>query len=244
MRNLKHEIYRKLVFKFSKLDRLGISSNYIVGSGIEIGGLNFPLNVKQGVNVKYVDRISGEDHLKILSEFTKNEIVKVDIIDDGETLATIKDNSQDFVIGNHFIEHTRNPILTIKNALRVLKPGGVIFMAIPDKRYTFDINRDITTLDHLIKDYVEGPDWSEDDHYYDFVKNTEHGEGKTLEEMNAVIENLKNKNFSIHYHVWDHQSMIEMFCMMINVLKFQFEIQVSLSATKGGNESIFILKKI
>jgi SAM-dependent methyltransferase len=240
---IKHAIFKKFVFKFSKLDRYGISANFIKGSGIEIGGLNYPLVVKPGVLVKYVDRVSAESHLSILNEFKKEEIVKVDIIDDGEILSTIADNSQDFVIGNHFIEHTRNPILAIKNALRVLKPGGVVFMAIPDKRYTFDINRQNTSLDHLLKDYVEGPDWSEEDHYFDFVKNTEHGEGKTLEEMKIVINELKNRNFSIHYHVWDHQSMIDMFCMIKNELHFQFELQLCLSAKVGRNESIFILQK-
>jgi len=243
MNKIKNKIYNKLVFKFSSLERVGISANFINGSGIEIGGLNYPLMVKPGVVVKYLDRVSVDDHVNILTEISKDDVVRVDIIDDGETLATIEDNSQDFVIGNHFIEHTRNPILAIKNALRVLKQGGVIFMAIPDKRYTFDFNREITTFKHLEKDFIDGPDWSEEGHYLDFVKNTEHGEGKNIEEIKDVVEELKKKNFSIHYHVWDHDSMIEMFHMMKKDLKFQFELQLALSALNGGNESLFILKK-
>jgi hypothetical protein len=98
-------------------------------------------------------------------------------------------------------------------------------------------------MDHLMKDYLEGPDWSEEEHYLDFVKNTEHGRGKTFVEIEAVINELKERNFSIHYHVWDHQSMIEMFSMIKKELKFPFELQLCLSAKIGRNESIFILQK-
>ena len=243
MFGLKERLYKRLVFKFSRFDRLGVSANFITGSGIEIGGLNYPLAVKSGVNVKFVDRVNEEDHLSILAELNSKELVKVDIIDDGETLGPIVHQSHDFVICNQFIEHCRNPLMAIENALRVLRTNGVVFMAIPDKRFTFDINRDKTSWEHLKKDYLQGPDWSEDEHFYDFVKNTDHGEGKTEGEIIKVISDLKKKNFSIHYHVWDHQSMIQMFSMMQIELDFDFEIQVALAPQKGGNESIFVLKK-
>ena len=127
--------------------------------------------------------------------------------------------------------------------LRVIRPGGILFMAIPDKRYTFDQPRAITPLTHFIKDYEEGPAWSEYHHYFDFVKHTTHGNGKTEIEINTVIEQLKAKNFSIHFHVWDHQAMIDMFCMVKKKFGFNFEIEAAIAAGAGSNESIFILKK-
>jgi hypothetical protein len=127
--------------------------------------------------------------------------------------------------------------------LRVLRPGGCIFLAIPDKRYTFDEHRELTPLEHFIKDYEQGADWGEDEHYYDFVKNTEHGFGKSDKEIAEVIQKLKEKNFSIHFHVWDHQSMIDMFCMIKKKFKFPFEIAVAVAPVNDGNESVFILTK-
>jgi len=245
LRNYKEGLHSKLVFKFSHLSRKGISANFIHGSGIEIGGLNFALPVKPGVKVKYLDRMSADAHLNVLaSEFKRKDLVTVDIIDDGETLATVADNSQDFIIANHFIEHCRNPILAISNAIRTLRPGGVFFMAVPDKRYTFDVKRDITTCEHLLRDFKEGPDWSEEDHYFDFVSNTDRSDGcKSEEDIRKVIRELKDINFSIHYHVWDHNAMLGLLMVLSNDLHFPFEIDLALAAQNGGNESIFVLRK-
>jgi SAM-dependent methyltransferase len=241
--SLKASLQKKFVFRFSRLDRPGVSASYIKGEGIEIGGLNYPLVVRDGVKVKYVDRIPAEEQFDILSELKGQKLVPVDIVDDGETLATIADGSQDFVIANHFIEHTQNVVLTIQNMLRVLRRDGVIFMAIPDKRQTFDHLRAITTTDHLIRDYELGPAQSEHGHYFDFVKYTDHGLGKSDSEIEKVIEELKAKNWSIHFHVWDHQAMIDMFCMMKKHFGFAFEIEVARAAQSGGHESIFVLRK-
>lgn len=244
LKTFKRNLHTKLIQKFSYVNRITLAVAYLDGAGIEIGAMNYPVVVKKGVKVKYYDRISREESYKIFPSINLKDLVKVDIIGDGEKLDNIKTESQDFVIANHFIEHCQNVVLTIENILRVLRIGGIIFMAIPDKRYTFDIERDITTADHLKKDYMQGPLWSEYDHYTDFVKFTDHGKGKSIEEIEEIIVKLKEKNWSIHFHVWDHQAMIEMFIMMKKDLGFKFEIELAQAAAKESNESIFILRKI
>ncbi len=244
LKKYKERLYNKLVWKFSKLDRMGISANFIRGEGIEIGALNIPLRIPPPARVKYVDRISAEEHSFIFKDMDRKNMVSVDIIDNGETLEKISDNSQDFVIANHFIEHCQNPVMTVGNLLRVLREDGVLFMAIPDKRYTFDITRAETTLDHFLEDYYEGPAWSEDLHYEDFVVNTEWGRNcKTKEDIQKVIRHLKEINFSIHFHVWTHSSMIDFFQMLRHELSFPFEIILALAPHNGANESIFVLRK-
>ena len=64
-----------------------------------------------------------------------------DLIDDGERLTKVESTTQDFVIANHFLEHCENPIQTLVNLLRVLKDGGLLYLAVPDKRFTFDVDR-------------------------------------------------------------------------------------------------------
>jgi predicted SAM-dependent methyltransferase len=242
LRSAKFALYKKLVNKFSKIDRLSVSANYLMGEGIEIGAMDLPLAVKRGVKVRYLDRISKEESAKLFPD-TLDTLVTVDIIGDGETLEVVSDDSNDFIIANHFIEHTQNPVLTIKNMLRVVRKGGIIFLAIPDKRFTFDEPRKVTSLDHFVQDYQQGPAWSEHEHYYDFVKHTEHGFNKSDSEIEEVIARLKEMNWSIHFHVWDHQAMIDMFCMMKNQLRFGFEMELAVAASPGGNESIFVLRK-
>jgi len=244
MQKLKFSLFRSLVFKFSKMDRMGIAANYVRGQGIEIGALNYPLEVPKGVVVKYVDRISAEEHAQIFTNMPLKDMVKVDILDDGETLKKVPDASQDFVIANHFIEHCQNPVMTIENILRVLRKSGVIFMAIPDKRYTFDIDRQLTPMEHFKRDYEEGPAWSEQGHYEEFVRKTEWSkDAKSDEDIQKVIRHLKDINFSIHFHVWSHSTMIDFFQMLRNDLEFPLEIELSVAPHHGGNESVFVIRK-
>ena len=239
---IKHSIYIKLLQKFGKINRITLAAQYLQGQGVEIGAMDLPLKLSKSSTIQYLDRCSREDSIKLFPNLSKN-LVDVDIIDNGETLNSLKNDSLDFIIGNHFLEHVENPVLTLENMLRVVRPGGRLFIAIPDKRYTFDKQRVITPLDHFIKDYTEGPSWSEQEHYIDFVSNTEHGVNKSTSEILEVVEKLKQKNWSIHYHVWDHQAMIKMFCMVKDTLGFQFEILVAVAAQQDNNESIFILQK-
>jgi hypothetical protein len=118
-------------------------------------------------------------------------------------------------------------------------------MATPDKRYTFDEKRTTTSVDHFIKDYQQGPQWSEAGHYEDFVRNTEWSDNFiTNEDIKKVIQYLKNINFSIHFHVWSYHTMIDFFQMLRTRLNFPFEIELSVAPIYSGNESIFILRKV
>ena len=63
---------------------------------------------------------------------------------------------QDFVIANQVLEHFQNPLLALQNMLRVLKPGGVLYLSLPDKRFSFDVDRPVTTVEHVLRDYRRG----------------------------------------------------------------------------------------
>lgn len=56
-------------------------------------------------------------------------------IDDGdaELMASISDDSFDFVHSSHCLEHMRNPLVALNNWLRILKPGGHLIAIVPDE---------------------------------------------------------------------------------------------------------------
>jgi SAM-dependent methyltransferase len=147
----------------TKLSRGPLSHIFIKGSGIEIGSLNSPLDVPAGVKVTYVDRASA-DVLRSRYPQHADEILPIGIVSEVETLTGIADESQDFVIANHVLEHSEDPIAAFKSIFRVLKPGGIFFLALPDKRFTFDRDRGLTPFEHLVRDHSEGPEVSRLDH--------------------------------------------------------------------------------
>jgi len=187
--------------------RRRLARKFLSGSGIEIGALHLPLAVPSRVNVRYVDRMDKPQLREEYPELATLDLVDVDVIDDGETLATFADRSVDFVIANHMIEHTQNPIATIRTHARVLKPGGTLFMAVPDKRYTFDVERPVTTLDHLIADEENGPELSKDAHYEEYARFISQTPGATTEERKQW---LLDHDYSIHFHVWTPAAFAEL----------------------------------
>jgi 2-polyprenyl-3-methyl-5-hydroxy-6-metoxy-1,4-benzoquinol methylase len=215
-----------------------VADRYLTGHGLEIGALYNPLHVPQSATVKYVDRLSVEDLRKQYPELNSVELVEVDIIDNGELLETIKNNSQNFIIANHFIEHCQDPIGAIANLLRVLKPNGILYLAVPDKRYSFDCDRSITPLEHLLRDYQESPAWSKRQHFEEWVRLV----NKTEDEDQAQwqINELMRIDYSIHYHVWTQVEFIEFILALKNILKVNFEIEMCL---KNDTEFITILRK-
>lgn len=219
------------------LVRKGISHLYLSGQGIEIGGLHNPLSVPRKVSVRYVDRMSSEELRKQYPELNDKRLVHVDIIDDGERLETLSDNTQDFVIANHFLEHSENPLNAVRNMLRVLKYNGILYVALPDKRYTFDAGRPVTSLAHILDDYTQGPEHSRLSHFHEWVHLVD-GVSDAAE-ITAKATTLMDLNYSIHFHVWTQKEMLELFLHVSQSYRFDFEIIL-----KNGDESIFVLRKL
>jgi predicted SAM-dependent methyltransferase len=217
--------------------RRQIASRYLSGNGIEIGALHLPLEVPANATVRYVDRMMVTELRKQYPELSEYELVEVDIIADGETLLSITDSSVDFVIANHLIEHCQNPIFSIENWLRVLKPSGILYMAVPDKRYTFDYERPVTSLEHLIRDYNEGPRWSKDSHFKEWTRLVK----KVAEhDVAARAKVFAELNYSIHFHVWTQVEFLELLLYCQSNLCFPFEIEL---LQKNRIEFMVILSK-
>lgn len=79
-----------------------LSYKYIKScKGIEIGPGFTPLKVLPEVKTIYVDLMSVEDLLKTYPGLKGKNLVKTDVIDDGEELKKFKSDTLDFVIANH-----------------------------------------------------------------------------------------------------------------------------------------------
>lgn len=179
------------------------SKIYLTGEGIEIGPLNNPLIVP--LKVKYVDRKTAEE-LKEEFSYLQN-IRDVDIIAEAETLTPIPDNSFDFVISNHVIEHLANPLLSIENMFRVVKPNGILFITVPDMTTTFDKDRAITSVNHIFNDY-KGKDTLKE-HYAEWYSIVE--PKRVVGDFDSFVSEQIAKETSIHIHTFIEYTVYSLF---------------------------------
>ena len=226
-----------------KPTRESVAEQFLTGRGLEIGALHNPLAVSERVSVKYVDRFTKEKLYEHYPELRPHNLVDVDIVDDGETLSTIPENTQDFVIANHFLEHCGDPIGTLKNLIRVLNSGGVIYAAVPDRRHTFDKNRKCTSLNHLIEDHENGPTGSRREHFEEWVRHVEPEFGRCYESENDIqarIDELDAMDYSIHYHVWEPDDVWNFLSYGVDHLNFSATIECF---AELNDEILFVLRK-
>lgn len=218
------------------IDRDAVAATYLAGDGIEIGALHNPLKVSEKARVKYLDRMTVADLRRQYPELEGEALVDVDIVDNGEHLATVADESQDFIIANHFVEHSQNPLLSIANMFRVLRVGGILYMALPDKRYSFDAERPVTSLEHLQRDFDEGPEWSKKGHFEEWARFID--KAGSPDKLERQVNRLMAMDYSIHFHVWGQKEMVEMVMFLRDLHSFEIEVML-----KSGKEQIFVLRK-
>jgi Methyltransferase domain len=229
--------------------RATFAYSYLFGEGIEIGALHQPLAAPPHARVRYLDRMTTPDLRREYPELASWDLVDVDIVDDAEKLVTVPTGSQDFLIANHFLEHTEDPIGTIETHLSKLKPGGVLFYAIPDKRFTFDFLRPATPTEHNIADHEEGPERSRSEHFREWARlvmddawleagTAEQPPSEEWVEQRAL--QLEAQNYSIHMHVWTQAEFLQLIFALRDRADQGFDLE---AAARVGIEFIVVLRK-
>lgn len=123
-----------------------LAHRYLDGlSGLEIGG---SAHNPFGLETKNVDFTAEETAYKREELEKTGEVLPVDIVAPGDAIP-VPDESQDFVISSHVLEHFPDPIKALKEWYRIVRPGGYIFMIIPHKGRTFDRMRKRTRPEEL-----------------------------------------------------------------------------------------------
>jgi len=60
------------------------------------------------------------------------------------------------LIASHVLEHIPDPVAFLLSADRLLAPGGVVVVAVPDKRFCFDAHRAPSTAGAMLQAHLEG----------------------------------------------------------------------------------------
>ncbi len=215
------------------------------GKGIEIGAFGEPAKLPSSCQVTYFDAIDPKSASERFPEIKTSELVPVDILGDVDKrdLRKLTPFSQDFVIANHVIEHVACPIAMIEDMFYILRPGGWIAIAAPDKRFTFDKDRPLTSYEHLETEYENGVDEVDDEHYLDFLQ---HAAKHVFEEPERDIKGdiAFARSRREHAHVWDSCTFLEFLMACRETLRIDFQIELQSSGEENGIEFFAILKKL
>jgi SAM-dependent methyltransferase len=124
--------------------------------GLEIGPLHVPLVRRTEGRVLYVDHASAETLRANFRDPAGDpaNIVDVDIIWGERPLRDCVDEPVDYVVASHVIEHVPDLIGWLLELHAVLKQGGILGLAVPDRRYTFDVRRPVSTVGELVEAWL------------------------------------------------------------------------------------------
>lgn len=215
----------------ARFARSFLIQKYCTGHGAEIGAGVQPVLVPIGSRTTYIDAVPAAFWRK-MPRWAHQKVLDADIIDEGSTLSTVKDETFDYLIAAHVLEHIDDPISALKNWVRVVKPGGHIIIAVPDMRLCDEEkNRAVTTVDHFQRDHDEGPHVSAEYHYDEHGLNPDGYTGDRLAEHIKVHERM------IHYHTFTLTSFVQFLGALQDV---GFEL---VEACLNVNEDLAVLRK-
>lgn len=215
--------------------REDLARYYLAGDGIEVGAFSMPVRVPPGARVRYVDYASKAELLEQYGVETTQPkgMPETDVVDDATTLATFADASLDFVIASHVLEHLEDPVGALKSFVRVLRPGGIAFVILPDARYSFDAARERTTVEHLLADHEHGPERSRRAHYEEWARVIE---SVPPERVAARADEFAAQDARHHFHVWELETFVEL------VLALALPARLEL-AQRNDTEFVVVLRK-
>ena len=122
--------------------------------GVEYGPLTCPIVTKDMAPVLYVDYADTETiKAKGYREDDPNKIVDIDLVWGEKPLK--ESGPFAYALASHVIEHVPDPIGWLLEISESITDDGIICLAIPDKRYTFDLNRPVSTTGELVEAYLQ-----------------------------------------------------------------------------------------
>ncbi len=177
-------------------------------SGLEIGGAAHNAFGLDTMNVDRVHHTSLEFMPYALEQVQLcGEVMPVDIVAPGDKIP-VKDQTFDFVINSHVIEHFYDPISAIKEWMRV--SSKYIFMIVPQRdALESDQGKPLTDLSEHIERYNEQKGGTSDEHHSRWTVQT------FIEMCNWIIEQKWGKAWVVDYALPMDDKVGNGFCIVL-----------------------------
>jgi hypothetical protein len=214
--------FRDFIYSFflHKLDVLNFHElKRIKGkTGLEIGGPSWLWRVEVPIyrwahKIDNFNRLHktffGQSHIEGRDEFKYFLFKKGDQYISDKDFSCLKKNLYDFVLMRDVLEHVSNPIKMLIQLRDLIKPFGIIVIAVPNKLGTFDYARPYTSFGHMLDDYLN--DVMEDDQtHYQEAKDLMHDHMNPQYSQRKGLSDLIDENLStriLHHHVFSEETI-------------------------------------
>jgi SAM-dependent methyltransferase len=131
------------------------------GKGLEIGPSHNPLMPKAaGFDVEVLDHLDADGLRQKYAGSGVNEqaIEEVDYVSDGRPMPEVIGDRHrfDWIVASHVIEHVPDLVSFLNDCSALLKTGGSVILAVPDKRCCFDVLRPVSTVGQVLQAHLDG----------------------------------------------------------------------------------------
>lgn len=229
---------------------------------VEIGALATPTLPPHEFDIKFIDYTTRD---ALIIEHANNKkmriesIVHVDYPIQTHNYSEYISDRFDLAIANHVIEHIPDIVRWFQGLYNLLNKGGLLFLSIPDKRYTFDyLKRESNFVDiyrayhekqmkpsaaqllenaYLSRPITAAECWSRSIPAAKLQPRT------SLRKAREFAENACKNYISTHCHTFTYSSFIELFSQLQEMGLVSFNIVEKRDVDSGANEFHVLFEK-
>lgn len=108
--------------------------------------------------VDYLDRAGLVEKYREFGQYSPEDIEEVDyVLPAGSSMSDVIGDRFQLVLASHVLEHTISLIDFLNDCARLLAPGGVVTLVVPDHRYCFDRFRERSSIARVIDTALAPP---------------------------------------------------------------------------------------
>ena len=219
---------RSRILLQGQLRSLGVALSLVEGKrGLEIGGPSEVFRERRRPLRRRLlpiyDHVGGLDNCDLSRKtmwathqdsfvFSERKAPGIHIFRDASDLSSIPDQSYDFVLSCHNLEHLANPVKALMEWKRVTRPRGGLILVLPHYRRTFDHRRAPTPIEHMLEDYASAMGEEDLSHLPEILNlhdlSLDPGAGSIRQFRERSQRNLSNR--CLHHHVFDESNSREL----------------------------------
>jgi len=137
-------------YRFERLAFLQSLVDVSSARGLEIGAFDLPTVLPEDGPCEFADWRSTDELVRVFKVPPETLAPVTWVVEREHSLSEQIAARFDYVILCHVLEHVPDAIGFLADVARLVRRGGVVVAAVPDKRETYDSTRHSTTLDQLL----------------------------------------------------------------------------------------------